>query len=82
MTDGTFPLSSLPSRARGIVSGFDGGHQFRERLLSMGLQVGADIEVIHGSRGGRGPVLVKCGQTRIAIGCGMSERVQIKVDNS
>lgn len=76
VVDSRVPLAKLPRGRRGVVSEIQGGAGMRSRLLSMGLNVGDEIEVLDG---GRGAMIVCCGHTRLAIGCGMSTRIFIDV---
>ena len=54
-----------------------GGREFQHRLVSMGLNVGREVKVIRGSKGVGGPTLIALGQTRLAIGRGMAERIMV-----
>ncbi len=52
-----------------------GGRGLQQRLVSMGLNVGSEIEVI--GKGAFGPVLITTGDTRLAIGAGMAEKIMV-----
>jgi ferrous iron transport protein A len=52
-----------------------GGRGMQERLISMGLGPGAEIEVIR--RGAPGPFIVAAGEARLAIGAGMAQKIMI-----
>lgn len=69
-------LHDLAAGDRAVVTAFLGGCGFQDRILSMGLNVGNAVRVIHGARG-RGPVLIAVGDTRLAIGHGMSEKIAV-----
>jgi ferrous iron transport protein A len=60
------PLDQLQSGARGVVRQLKGGKGFAGRVASMGLAVGAHIEVLDNR--GRGPLLVLVRDTRVALG--------------
>jgi Fe2+ transport system protein FeoA len=47
--------------------------------MSMGLAIGKEVEVIrgHGGNGASGPVVVRCGDTRLMLGHGMSEKILV-----
>lgn len=63
------------------VERFSGGEKLRDKLLSMGLLPGKDIEVISVRK--NGPVIVKINDTRIVIGHGMASKIVIApVQNS
>jgi len=52
-----------------------GGEKLRDKLLSMGLLPGKDIEVLSVRQ--NGPVIVKINDTRIVIGHGMASKIMI-----
>lgn len=78
MDDGVVPLSSMKPGRRGTVVALQGGGGFQERVVSMGLFVGCDVDVIGGGDGGR--MVLKAGETRLALGHGMAEKVMVAVD--
>ena len=57
-----------------VVCGFSGGAELERRLIEMGLNPGAEIEVL-GSNGG--PLVVACRGSRLALGRGLSEKVLV-----
>jgi Fe2+ transport system protein FeoA len=57
------------------IAKISGGEMFREKLLSMGLLPGKDIEVLSVRK--KGPVIVKINDTRIVIGHGMASKIFI-----
>ena len=59
-------LSQLLTGSSGVVSSIEGGREMVGRLAAMGLTPGADIQVLQNL--GRGPVLAKIRDTRIALG--------------
>lgn len=78
MDDGVAPLSTLHSGSRGTVIALQGGGGFQERVTDMGLFVGCEVEVLGGGDGGR--MLLAVGDTRIALGHGMADKVLVAVD--
>ena len=54
----------------------DGGRQLVRRLLSLGLSVGAEIEILH--HRGSGVVVARQGN-RVALGKGIAEKVYTEV---
>lgn len=54
-----------------------GGRAFQQRMVSMGIRVGTELEVLRGSSG---PVLVGVGESRLALGRGMAEKIMVNVD--
>ena len=59
------------------VVGFLGGRGLGHRLASMGLNQGAEVQVI--KSGGPGPLIVASGQTRIALGHGMAKHIVVSM---
>ena len=70
-------LSDARPGTRGAIAVLKGGRSFQSRLASMGLNIGSWITVIHGGNGSGGPVLVARGETRLALGRGMAEKILI-----
>lgn len=67
-------LIDLDAGERARVVAISGGRSLGRRLLALGIRPGVELEVLF--RRGRGMV-VRCAATRIAIGGGMAERVQV-----
>jgi Fur family transcriptional regulator, ferric uptake regulator len=57
------------------IVGFHGGKVMERRLASMGLNQGAEVEVIKSS--GPGALIVAAGETRIALGVGMAGKILV-----
>ena len=74
------PLSGIKAGSRGSVVAFEGGMAFQTRLVDMGLDLGCEIEVLRGGENSAGPMLIAVGETRLALGRGMSERVLVALD--
>ena len=74
--EGLLALTDLPVGASASVVRLAGGHGMQGRLASMGLHVGSQVRLLHAPRGS-GPALVGIGQTRLAIGRGMAERILV-----
>ena len=71
------PLTAAPTKAPLRVVAIEGGRGFQHRLIGMGLNVGSVLTVMHGTGGGIGPTLVAVGDTRLAIGHGMAEKILV-----
>lgn len=69
-------LAALPVGTCGTVTGLSGGPGFAGRLAGMGLTVGAEVQVLQNP--GRGPVLVRVRETRLALGRGEATRVLVR----
>ena len=74
------PLSRIPAGRKVTVVALAGGHAFQNRLVSMGLNVGSTLELMHSGNGRGGPTLVAVGEVRLAIGHGMAEKVLVAVE--
>ena len=53
-----------------------GGRHMRAKLCHMGLLPGASFTVLNVK--GKGPIMVKVKETRLAIGRGMAEKMMVK----
>ena len=73
------PLSRLKAGQGATVVALTGGRGFHSRLVSMGLNVGSGVKVIRSHSLG-GPMLIALGQTRLAIGYGMAEKIMVAID--
>ena len=69
-------LADTPRGAQIVVCGLRGGHEFVSRLAALGLVAGTPVEVLQNR--GRGPLLIRVRETRIALGRG--EAAQVLVD--
>jgi len=78
MTDPTsFPLPMLNAGEAACVSRIlPCGQGLARKLTAMGLSPGAKVTVLNG-RGG--PLLLRVGECRIAVGLGMAQRVMVKL---
>ena len=71
----TMPLTMATPGERVRIVGFMGGRGAERRLTSMGLNQGAEVEVIKSS--GPGPLIVASRETRIALGFGMARKIMV-----
>ena len=69
------PLVLASSGEQVRIVGFRGGKEMERRLTSMGLNQGADVEVIKSS--GPGALIVASRETRIALGYGMAKKILV-----
>ncbi len=60
-----------------IVKDIIGGRGMRERLVSMGIRIGDEIEII--SNTGMGRLIVACGHTRLALGRGVANKILVSL---
>lgn len=68
-------LAELGSGRRASVIGLAGGHVLAGRLGALGLTVGAPLEVLQNR--GRGPLLVRVRDTRVALGRGEAKKILV-----
>lgn len=71
-------LNTVGSGQKGTIVAVKGGRGIHERLASMGLHVGSDVEMIQGGRHGI-PYMLAVGDTRLAIGRGMAKHIIVAV---
>jgi len=76
------PLVRVGKGGRGTIVALAGGRGFQDRVVSMGLHIGSAIEVLQSPGEGHGPVLLAVGETRLALGHGMADRVMVAVDSA
>ncbi len=70
------PLISARQGEKLVIAGFSGGSAARMRLLTMGLRIGEEIEIITGPNGGQ--LVVASNFTRFAIGRGLAEKIMVR----
>jgi len=71
----SMPLAVACAGERVRIAELEGGRGLRQRLMSMGLNIGSEIEVIR--KGCPGPFLIAVGDTRLAIGAGMAHKIMV-----
>jgi ferrous iron transport protein A len=67
------PLSETPVGRKVRLVAIDGGRELTRRLLSLGLTIGTEVEVLH--HRGRAVVVGNAGN-RVALGAGMADKVR------
>lgn len=70
-------LTEFASESKGVVVKILGGRRMMKKLETLGIRVGCELEKIS-SHMMRGPVIVKIGNTRAAIGFGMAKKIIIE----
>ena len=70
-------LSELPAGTRGIVRALRGGKEFASRMAALGFTLDAEIDIVRNS--GRGAIIVAVRGTRVALGRGETDRVQVQM---
>lgn len=74
MTSG-MPLAMASTGERVRIVSLIGGRGISQRLTSMGLSVGSEIEVL--KKGFSGPLLVSVGDTRLGVGAGIAHKIMV-----
>lgn len=60
------------------IIGLEGGRGAGEKLQNLGLRVGVSVKKIRGMFS-HGPIIVKAGQTEIALGRGLAAKVIVEI---
>lgn len=68
-------LSELRSGDHAVIKSFDGGAEFRKKMVEMGLIKGKQIEVVNGRAGS--PFVLQVGGSQIMVGWGMVGKIGI-----
>lgn len=69
-------LTDMGTGSLAIVDRFEGGGAFKEKLISMGILPGKEIEILSSRK--NGPVVIKVNDTRLALGYGMAHKIYVK----
>ena len=75
--EAAIPLTMASPGERVRLIGLIGGRGIEQRLTSMGLNRGAELEVI--KSGGPGPMIVASRETRIALGRGLAKHILVSL---
>lgn len=70
-------LCFAPSGRTLVLKEVLGGREVRHRLAEMGIMVGTELELLQAA--GSGPVMVRLGSSKIGIGRGMAQRIEVSV---
>ncbi len=76
LDDGVVPLSALHSGEHGEVTSLAGGRCLLSRMTALGFTPGADVTVVQNY--GRGPLIARVRDARIALGRGEADRVYVR----
>ncbi len=71
----TFNLAEAPRNTPLKLIAIEGGRQLRHRLTEMGLVPGVTLKIVQDQGG---PILVAVHNTRLAIGRGMAQKIQVE----
>lgn len=73
--DGPIALDCAKKGERLVIKGFNGGARSRLRLLSMGLRVGDEIEIITNMQ--QGQVVIAADFRRLVLGRGLAQKISV-----
>jgi len=80
MTEGRLiTLRQMLAGQSGVVANIEGGHGLVNRLNALGIRPGKRITKVS-SMLMRGPVTIQVGNTQVAIGFGMANKIIVKLD--
>lgn len=71
-------LDQLKDGQTATVIGLNGGHEFQNRITSMGVIPGCDITVLKNGGTSNGPILAAVGDTRIVIDRQMIQKIVVE----
>jgi len=72
------PLTEVPNGEMVLVKSVAGGEGVHDRLRALGIRPGVRITKVSGLFG-RGPTVVRQGQTQTALGHGISVKILVEV---
>lgn len=72
-------LANMQSGQNGTVVQMDGGYGMTRRLDNLGIRIGKKVRKVS-SQLMRGPVIINHGNTRVAIGFGMAQRILVEIE--
>ncbi|UCD86165.1 MAG: ferrous iron transport protein A [Deltaproteobacteria bacterium] len=73
------PLSQMKTGQKGVVIQIAGGRGLNSRLAALGIRIGHEVTKVS-SMLMAGPVVVKVGNTEIALGFGMAQKIIVEVN--
>ena len=71
-------LNDLPVGKEGIIMAVNGGHGLVQKLDAMGIRIGKELTKVS-RQWMKGPVIIRSGNTEIAIGNGMAKRIMVNI---
>lgn len=76
MEGSLLPLSLLAPGKKALVRGITGGRGMRQKLAAMGFSPGLSVRVLQNNC--RGPLIVSLGNTRVALGRGLAQKITVE----
>jgi ferrous iron transport protein A len=74
--NGGVPLNALHAGEQGVVVGMSGGHGLLCRMTSLGFTPGAEVTVVQNY--GRGPLIARVRDARVALGRGEAGKIYVR----
>ncbi len=71
-------LNDLNDGTTGIITAINGGHGLIQKLDALGIRVGKEITKVS-RQWMKGPVIIRSGNTEVALGYGMASRIIVKI---
>ncbi|MCK4338764.1 MAG: ferrous iron transport protein A [Candidatus Cloacimonetes bacterium] len=72
-------LAQMKSGEQGTVMAINGGFGLKRRVEALGVRVGVNVKKIS-SQLMRGPITVQVGNTQVALGFGMAQKIIVEID--
>ena len=76
--DTILSLAEMAPGQKGIVAGIEGGFGLARKLDAMGIRTGKEIVKVS-AQWMRGPVVLRQGNTEVAVGFGMAHHILVKI---
>ena len=73
-------LNALPTSESATIVGLNTSNDLQGRLIGMGLNVGARVEILQGGRSRFKPLLLGVGESRIAVGHDIAKMLLVEID--
>jgi ferrous iron transport protein A len=74
-------LIRMRNGARGTVVKIGGGRLMKKKTETLGIREGCSVEKVSG-HAFRGPVVIKVGVTRVAVGHGMAHKIIVETEET
>jgi ferrous iron transport protein A len=76
VANSAIPLSALSTGEQGAVVQLEGGRGLLSRMASLGFTPGAEVTVLQNF--GRGPLIVRVREARVALGRGEAKKIHVR----
>ncbi len=75
------PLTGMKPGEKAFIVALNGEMELQRRLVSMGLHIGKEVEILVSCTRVDDPTIVAAGDTRLAIGYGMASHIMVAGDS-